>query len=117
MSMFEFFGSLIFLGLALGSALAVFFLLRGPSRRLLQASPRLGLAQPFYTRVLLVMVVLVAIGIAGGRVFTLPPGAAFMEYVWQAAGNLNSVLGYLAVVIAGYAAVLMVLTVGLRNDK
>lgn len=113
----EFFGSTVFLGMAIAAALTVFFVLRGPADKLLGTYARLEPARMFYGRVLLVMLLLAATGVAAGKVFALPKDAAFMEYVWQAAGNINSVLSFLAIIVAGYAVVIMVLAVGLGRDK
>lgn len=117
MTWYEFFGSTVFLGMAVAAALTVFFVLRGPANKLLAAYAQLEPARLFYGRVLLVMLLLVATGVAAGRVFSLPKDAAFMEYVWQAAGNINSVLGWVAIIVAGYAVVITVLAVGLGRDK
>jgi hypothetical protein len=113
----EFCGSAIYLGMALVVAFFVFLLLWGPARKLLKMNTRLAEARPFFIRVLFVMLMLAALSVAAGKSFAAEHSAAFMEYVWKAAGDLNTVFGLCAAVVAGYAIVLMVLVVGLGRQR
>ena len=109
--------SAIYLGMALAVALIVFLLLWRPARKLLMINSRLGEARAFFVRVLFVMLLLAALSVAAGKTFSLGKDAAFMEYVWRAAGDLNGVFAWCAAVVAGYAIVLMVLVVGLGRQR
>ena len=117
MNMCEFLASLIFVGMATGTVLIIFFVLRGPTRQMLGMNSRLSAARPFFVRVLFVLLVLLALGVTAGRTLTLPADAAFMEYVWRAAGSLNEVLGWSAVVVGSFAVVMTVLLVGLGRHR
>ena len=105
------------MGMALVVALLVFLLLWGPARKLLKMNSLLFEAKPFFIRVLFVMLLLAALGVASGKTIAMDKGAAFMEYVWRAAGDLNAVFAWCAAVVAGYAIVLMVLVVGLGRKR
>ena len=113
----EFCGSAIYLGMALVMGLLVFLLLWGPARKILKMNSRLAEARPFFIRVLFVMLLLAALSVAAGKNFAVEHSDVFMEYVWKAAGDLNTVFGCFAAVVAGYAIVLMVLVVGLGRQR
>jgi hypothetical protein len=113
----DFCGSAIYLGMALVVAMLVFLLLWGPARKLLKMNSFLFEAKPFFIRVLFVMLLLAALSVAAGKSLAVGNGAAFMEYVWRAAGDLNAVFAWCAAVVAGYAIVLMVLVVGLGRKR
>ncbi len=117
MSLNEFLGSLLFVSMATVTALIIFFLLRGPLRQLMGMNSRLVEAKPFFVRVLFVTLMLLALGISAGKMFNLPPGSAFMEYVWQAAGALNSVIGWSTVVVGSFVVVILVLLLGLGRYR
>jgi len=117
MDLMEFLGSALFVGMSVVVAWVVFVLLRGPARRLLGMNSRLSEARAFFVRTLFVMLLLAAFAVSGGRMFNLPGDAAFMEYVWQAAGNLDGVLRALMLVIGGYAIVILVLLLGLGRYR
>jgi len=117
MSLNEFLGSLLFLSMATATALIVFFVLRGPTRQLLGMNSRLAETKPFFVRVLFVTLILLALCVSAGRMFNLPPGSAFMEYVWQAAGSLNAVVGWSAVVVGSFVVIMMVLLLGLGRYR
>jgi hypothetical protein len=117
MSTNEFLGSLVFVGMSLAVALIVFLLLRGPTRRLLGMNSRLAQASPFFVRVLFVTLILAALGVTAGKVFPLPAGSALMEYIWQAAGAINSVLGWSLLVVASFVVIMTVLLLGLGRQR
>ncbi|MCE5326510.1 MAG: hypothetical protein LLG01_08845 [Planctomycetaceae bacterium] len=117
MSQNELLGSLLFVGMAIVTALIVFLVLRGPTRMMLGMNSRLAESRAFFVRVLFVMLVLLALAVAAGRIFTLPADAAFMEYVWQAAGALNGVVAAMAVVVGSFAIVMLVLLLGLGRYR
>jgi hypothetical protein len=117
MSTNEFLGSLILVGMSLVVVLVVFLLLRGPARQLMGMNSRLAEARPFFVRVLFVTLALAALAVTAGKVFALPDGSALMEYVWQAAGTLNSVIGWSLLVVASFAVILTVLLLGLGRHR
>lgn len=117
MSQNELLGSLLFLGMSVVTALIIFFVLRGPTRRLLGMNSRLVEARPFFVRVLFVVLILCALGVSAGRTFALPSDSAFMEYVWKAAGSLNDTLGLSAVVVGSFAVVVTILLLGLGRYR
>jgi len=113
----ELLGSALFVVMSVVVAWVVFIVLRGPARRLLGMNSRLSEARAFFVRALFVMLLLAAFAVSGGRMFNLADDAAFMEYVWQAAGNLDDVLGALMLVIGGYAVAILVLLLGLGRYR
>lgn len=113
----EFLGSLLFLGMTVAVALIVFFVLRSPTSRLLSMNSRLAETRPFFLRVLFVVLILSALSISAGKMFNLPSGSAFMEYVWQAAGSLNGTVGLSAVVVGSFAVIVTVLLLGLGRYR
>lgn len=114
---FPYWASAIFLAMSIAVSLLVFLLLRGPARRLLTMNSRLAETKPYFLRVLFVLILLVILSTTAGQWITLPKGSAFMEYVWQAAGKLDGVFGWLAVIVGSYSLAIVVLVVGLGRHK
>ena len=113
MTWMEFCGSIVYLTMAILVALIIFALVRKPMRRLLSMNSRLTECRAFFVRALLVILLLVSLGLVAGETVDLPKDSAFMEYVWQAAGNLNGVFGLNALVLGAYVIIMVVLTLGL----
>jgi len=117
MTCMEFYGSAMYLVMAVVVALIVFWLVRGPMRRLLSMNSRLRESSTFFSRTLLVILLLVSLALVAGKTFCLAEDSAFMEYVWAAAGDLNGVLGLAAVVLGGYVIIMTILAVGLGRHR
>ena len=117
MSVTEVLCSAVYLAMAVLVALIVFVLVRGPMRRLLSANSRLTECRSFFVRALLVILLLVALGLVAGEVITLPEGSAPMQYVWEAAGELDAVFGWAGTVLGGYVIVMTILAVGLGRCR
>ncbi|MDY6913236.1 MAG: hypothetical protein SVT52_02095 [Planctomycetota bacterium] len=113
----EILGSAAYLAMAVLVALIVFVLVRGPMRRLLSANSRLTECRAFFIRALLVILLLVALGLVAGETVTLPEDSAPMEYVWQAAGELDAVFGWAGGILGGYVLILTILAVGLGRCR
>ena len=101
--------------LAVIVALAVFLVVLGPMRRLLGANARLKQARPFFTRALFVVLLLGALApVIGDR----PAEAdSCMEYVWQAADALESVLLSVVLFLFGFVLVMTVLAAALGRYR
>ena len=110
-------GSAMYLAMAVVVVLIVFALVRGPMRRLLGMNSRLTECRAFFVRALLVILLLAAMGLVAGKVMDLPEGSAFMEYVWQAAGELQGVFGLAGAILGGYVLVMTVLVLGLGRYR
>ena len=113
MTWMQFWGSAVYLAMAVVIALIVFVVVRGPMRRLFGMNSRTNECCAFFVRTLFAILLLVALALVAGETMDLPEGSAFMEYVWQAASNLNSVLGLSAVILGGYIVAVVVLLLGL----
>lgn len=85
-------GYLVQLLLAIGVVLLAYALIRTSLRDLLDQLLKLPAGTTFYQRSLLVILLFGALGQAVGHKFELKPDSAFMEYVWEVAAALGSVL-------------------------
>ena len=110
-------GYAAYLGAAVLLALIVFLLVWLPMRRLLGANSRLKSARPFFVRALLVILVLGAIAPVVGERPDLPEDAAFMEYVWHAAGNLEDSLVRVGLYLFGFVVVMTILAAALGRCR
>ena len=112
-----FFSNALFLIMAAGVGLIVFLLVVAPMRRLLGANSRLKQARPFFVMSLLVVLILGAIAPAIGESLCLPEDSAFLEYFWDAAGDLGGTVLSVALFLFGYVIVMTVLTAALGRYR
>ena len=117
MTWHDFLGYAVLFALAVVVALIVFLLVWRPVRRLLGANARLQQARPFFIRTLFVVLLLGAIQPVAGKGVSLPEGSAFMEYVWQAAGQLDQTLLIVGLYLFGFVIVMTVLAAALGRYR
>lgn len=108
-------GFAVLLVLSILTALAVQFLVRKSLRALLDDVVKLPPCTTFYTRVLAIALVFIALSAALDTQFALEEDAAFMEYVWTIADGLSSVFGSICLFMMGYLIVITVLVAVLRR--
>lgn len=101
--------------LSVVTALIVLFLVRKSLRALLDDVVKLPPCTAFYTRVLAIGLVFIALSSALGSHFDLNQDAAFMEYVWKIADGLSSVFGTICLFMTAYLIVVTILVVALRR--
>ena len=110
-------GFLVLGALAIGTALVVLALLRQSLGALLEDLVKLPACTVFYTRLLTIGAVFIALAAALGTEFDLKKEAAFMEYVWKVAGGLSTALGQTCLFLTGYLLVVTVLVAVLRRRR
>ena len=103
--------------LAVGTALVVQLLLRKSLRALLDDVAKLPACTTFYTRVLAIGLVFIALSAVLGVSFTLGADAAFMEYVWKVAGGLSSNFGMICLYLAFHLLIVTVLVAVLKRKS
>jgi len=103
--------------LSVVTALMVFSLLRNCLRALLENVVKLPPCTTFYTRLLAIGLVSIALSAALGTQFDLKKDAAFMEYIWKIASGLSSTFGQTCLFLAGYLVVVTVLVAALRRQS
>ncbi len=115
----EFYGYSVLFALAAGLGILVFVLVWLPMSRLLGANSRLQQAKPFFVRTLMLVMLLGAIGPVVGKGLDLPEGAAPMEYIWQAAGQLQNTFIAVGLYLFGYVVIMTILgaTLGKYRDE
>lgn len=115
----EFYGYSVLFALAAGLGTLVFVLVWLPMARLLGANSRLQQAKPFFVRTLILVMLLGAVGPVVGEGLNLPETAAPMEYIWQAAGELESSFLAVGLYLFGYVVIMTILaaTLGKYRDE
>ena len=115
----EFYGYSVLFALATGLGILVFVLVWLPMSRLLSANSRLQQAKPFFVRTLMLIMLLGAIGPVVGKGLDLPEGSAPMEYIWQAAGELQGTFIAVGLYLFGYVLIMTILaaTLGKYRDE
>lgn len=101
--------------LAVATALEVHFLLRGSLGVLLDEVVKCPSCTTFYTRVLAIGLLLIALSSVLGTTFDLNEDAAFMEYVWRIAGGLSSAFNGIFLFLTGYIFLVMIPVAVLRR--
>jgi hypothetical protein len=101
--------------LSVVTALVVFSLLRNALRALLEDVVKLPPCTTFYTRVLGIGLIFIALSAALGNQFDLKKDAAFMEYVWRIASSLSSTFGQICLFLTGVLVVVTILVAVLRR--
>lgn len=110
---------LILLVLALAVPIALFLLLRGSLRELLQRTVKLPAGVTFFLRSFFLTLTVSALSAAIGISFDMKPDSPFMEYVWKEAGGLSSALEQMLWFIALYVTLVAILiaTLKITDDK
>ena len=103
--------------LAVGAALVVNLLLQRSLRALLEDLVKLPACTTFYTRLLAIGLVFIALSAVLDVSFTLGADAAFMEYVWKIAGGLSSAFGMICLYLASYLFVVTILVAVLKRKS
>jgi hypothetical protein len=107
-------GFAVLLVLAVLIALAVLFLLRGSLRALIDHVVKLPPCTTFYTRLLAIGLIFIALSAVLNNEFNLKKDAAFMEYVWRVADGLSDTFGVICLFLTGYLFVATILVAVLR---
>lgn len=100
---------------AIATALEIHFLLRGSLGVLLDEVVKCPSCTTFFTRVLAIGLLLIAVSSVLDTTFNLDADASFMEYVWRIAGGLSSVFYGVFLFLTGYIFVIMILVAVLRR--
>ncbi|MBA4368433.1 MAG: hypothetical protein C0403_12445 [Desulfobacterium sp.] len=98
-----------------GIAAIVIFLLRKNLMDLLDDVVKLQSCTIFYSRVLSIGVLFIALSSILSTQFDLKNDAAFMEYVWKVASGLSSCFGLICLFLAVYVVVITILVAVLRQ--
>lgn len=110
-------GFAVLLVLALVTALVAYFLLRKNLEGLLDDVVKLPPCTTFYTRLLAIGLIFIALSGALNTRFDLKEDAAFMEYVWKIAGGLSTTFGWICLFLTGYLFVATILVAVLRRKS
>jgi preprotein translocase subunit SecG len=102
--------------LSIATALIVYVLVRHSLSDLLDETIKLPPATAFYTRLLLVGLMLVALGYGVGTSFKMGEDPVFMEYVWRAADGLSSVFLNIIWYVVAYLVIVTILLLVLRRQ-
>lgn len=103
--------------LALATAIVVHLLIRTSLRGLLDETIKLPAGTTFYTRILLIGLLFIALSATLKTGFTLNDGAAFMEYVWRVGDGLSSAFGNICLFLVGYLFIVTILVAVLRRKR
>lgn len=97
------------------TALIVIFLLRKSLGALLENVVKLPSCTTFYTRLLSIGLVCIALSSALGTSFDLKKDAAFMEYVWKISSGLSAAFGRTCLFLTGFLIIVTILVAVLRK--
>jgi hypothetical protein len=111
------YGFIVLFALAVFTALTVHSLMRKSLHALLDDLVQLPPCTTFYSRVLVIGVIFIALSSALDTNFILKADAAFMEYVWKIADGLSRVFGLICLFLVGYLIVVTVLVAALRRRR
>lgn len=102
--------------LSVATALIVYVLVRRSLGELLDETLKLPPATMFYSRLLLVGLMLTALANVAGTSFKLKEDSAFMEYVWKGATGLSSAFGDTIMYVIAYLVIVTILLLVLRRQ-
>lgn len=108
-------GFIVLLVLSSVTALVAIALLRKSLCVLLDDVVKLPSCTTFYTRVLSIGLVFIALSAALGTKFDLKGGAASMEYVWKVADGLSSAFGQTCLFLTAFLIVVTILVAVMRR--
>lgn len=101
--------------LSVSTALVAFSLLRNGLCALLEDVVKSPPCTTFYTRLLAIGLVFIALSAALGTQFNLKKGSEFMEYVWEIAKGLSSTFGQTCIFLTAYLVMVTILVAVLRR--
>jgi hypothetical protein len=101
--------------IACGIAVIVILLLRKSLIFLLDDVVKLPSCTTFYSRVLTIGILFIAISSVLDTQFDLKNDAAFMEYVWKVASGLSTSFGLTCLFLAVYTVIITILVAVLRK--
>ncbi|MSR56866.1 MAG: hypothetical protein EXS05_04250 [Planctomycetaceae bacterium] len=110
-------GFAVLLVLAVVTALVAHFLLRRSLHALLDEVVKLPPCTTFYTRLLAIGLIFIALSAVLDTQFDLKEDAAFMEYVWKIADGLSSTFSMICLFLTGYLFVATILVAVLRRKS
>lgn len=99
---------------SIGIVVLLYALVYRSLRALLDEVIKLPLGTVFYLRMLFLLLLLNVLSVVLDMQFTLKPDAPFMEYVWQAAGDLADLLGNTGLYLLGYLTLITFIVALLR---
>jgi hypothetical protein len=110
---------LVFFILPIAVTLFVYALVRGSLRGLLNEVVGIPAATTFYNRVLFIGLLFLSFTTVLESKIEYKEGQAFMEYVWEAATKLSSLLAWTCVFLGVYLVLVTILVAALRrrNDQ
>ena len=111
------FGFTVLLVLAVAIALLAFFLLQKNLRGLLNDVVRLPPCTTFYTRLMAIGLIFIALSAVLDVSFNLKENAAFIEYAWKVGDGLSSAFGMICLFLTGYLFVATILVSVLRRKS
>ena len=102
---------------AIGAAsiLAAFVALNAPLRDLMNRVVGIDAATKFYTRILVIGLVYLAIGVVLGSGVSMDKDHAFMSYVWHVGRNLDDLFGWLVGFLALYTILITIIVAAYRR--
>jgi len=103
--------------IALAVMVLVYVLIRWPLRRMLAMNSRMGQCRDFFSRSLLLILLMLAGALVVGEEFEPPADAAFMQTVWAIGDRLEPVLAMGAIVLGAYVLALIILALGLGRYR
>jgi hypothetical protein len=112
-------GYLVLVAASLVVALLVYGLVRRSLRGLLDKVVAIPAGTTFYSRMLAIVLLFVALNSVLDKQFDFKQDAAFMEYVWRIAGVLATEFGLLCIIVAVYLVLITILVaaLGRRNEQ
>lgn len=108
-------GFVALLVISIGAALLVYLLVHKYLSELLDKVVKLKAGTSFYVRVFVIGLVFIALSAALDVEFSLKQGAVVMEYVWNIANGLSTMLGQTTLFIFGYLVLVTILIAVLRK--
>ncbi len=99
---------------SIGIVVLLYALVYKSLRSLLDEVIKLPLGTVFYLRMLFLLLLLNVLSAVLNVRFTLKPETPFMEYVWQAAGDLADLLGNTSLYLLGYLTLITFIVALLR---
>ncbi|RJP58983.1 MAG: hypothetical protein C4541_07000 [Candidatus Auribacter fodinae] len=110
-------GFVVLFVVSLGLSLAAFVIINKNLRTVLDDVVKIPDCTTFYSRILVIGLLCIALSSAFGVPFNLPAEAAFMEYVWKVADGLSEVFGSMLLFLAAYLVMITIIITVLRKSK
>jgi len=100
---------------SIGIVILLYALVYKSLRSLLDEVIKIPLGTVFYLRTFFLLLLLNVLSVILNVRFTFKPDTPFMEYVWQAAGNLADLLGNTGLYLLGYLTLITFIVALLRH--